>query len=138
MVVRVHRSFRFAPQTLDGLEERAQEAGLSVTALAERYLREGMRRDRHPAITFLDGPAGRRASVAGTGLDVWEVVETVRHNGGSVPEAAAYLAVPEALVRNGLRYYADHPDEIDAWVDANARIADREEVAARRIADAFA
>jgi hypothetical protein len=32
-----------------------------------------LRHDAHPLIQFLDGPSGRRASLIGRGLDVWEV-----------------------------------------------------------------
>lgn len=29
-----------------------------------------------PSITFTEGPAGRRAAIAGTGPDVWQVIAT--------------------------------------------------------------
>jgi len=34
----------------------------------------------HPLIRFVDGPTGRRASLVGAGLDVWEVIATIRDN----------------------------------------------------------
>ena len=39
------------------LERWAVESGESQTALAERYLEEGLRRDEHPLIWFRDGAA---------------------------------------------------------------------------------
>ena len=53
----------------------------------------------HPLIRFLDGLSGRRASLVGSGLDVWEVIATVRDNEGSIEEAAAYLRMPIQLVQ---------------------------------------
>jgi uncharacterized protein (DUF433 family) len=135
---RRHRSFRFAPQTLSRLEQRAKQLRVTQTALVERYVEEGLQMDDHPGIVFVDEAAGRRARVAGTGVDVWQVVETVIDNAGSTAEAAAYLAVSEVLVRRAMRYYADHPDEIDHWIESNARYAELEERATRRIADARA
>lgn len=123
---------------LERLERRAAERGVTQTALVERYVEEGLRMDDHPGICFADGPAGRRARVAGTGLDVWEVVETVLDNDGSAAEAADYLAIAEPLVRNALRYYADFPFEIDDWIAANARYLELEQQATRRVADALA
>lgn len=123
---------------LERLERRAAERGVTQTALVERYVEEGLRMDDHPGICFADGPAGRRARVAGTGLDVWEVVETVLDNDGSAAEAADYLAIAEPLVRNALRYYADFPFEIDDWIAANARYFELEQQATRRVADALA
>jgi uncharacterized protein (DUF433 family) len=137
MSTRRHRSFRFDPATLERLERRAAEAGITRTALVERYVDEGLRRDDHPLIVFVDEAAGRRARLAGTGLDVWEVVGTVRDNGGSAAAAAAYHRLPEWWVHAALGYYADFPDEVDASIAANARIAEQEQARARRIADAL-
>jgi hypothetical protein len=44
--------------------------------------------DEHPNIHFVDGALGRRPSIIGTGLDVWEVVEVAIDNSGSVADAA--------------------------------------------------
>lgn len=137
MSTRKHRSFRFDPATLERLEQRARHTGLTQTALVERYLEEGLRHDDHPGVVFMDGPAGRRARVAGTGLDVWEVVETVQHNAGSSAEAAAYLHVSEEVVLVALRYYADLPYEIDAWITSNAQLFEQEEQRMRRVAETF-
>jgi len=67
---RQHRSFRFSEATLSRLEVRAHEIRETRTGLAERYVEEGLRMDEHPGIGFADGPAGRRAVVLGSGLDV--------------------------------------------------------------------
>lgn len=127
-----HTSFRLARRLVAALQERARESGLSMTALAARYLDEGLRRERHPLIVFRDGAAGRRAALAGTRLDVWQVVETVRRSSRSTDEAAAYLSIPEAWVRACVRYYADYPREIDEWAERMHAIAEREEEAWRR------
>jgi len=103
-----------------------------MTALAERYVDEGLRRDEHPLIVFRDGAAGRRAALVGTRLDVWQVVETVRHSEGSTHEAADYLSIPEPWVTACIRYYADYKDEVDEWTDRMHAIAEREEDAWRR------
>jgi len=137
MGTRRHRSFRFDPATLERLEERARRTGQTQTALVERYVEEGLRLDDHPGIVFVDEPAGRRARVAGTGLDVWEVVETVQDNEGSIADAAAYLDVPERVVLDAMRYYADFPYEIDAWSADNARYWEEERQRMRRVADAI-
>lgn len=73
----------------------------------------------HPLVQFLDGPSGRRASLIGRGLDVWEVIDTVRDNAGSVPDAADYLQVPVGLVEAAVSYYGEYLDEIDAEVGRN-------------------
>jgi len=124
---RVHRSFRLRPDTSARLESRAAETGDTYTALAERFIDEGLRRVDHSGIDFVDGPAGRRARVVGTGLGVWEVIEVLRANDGSAESAADYLAIPAPGVRSAMAYYRDFPDEIDTWIQRNRAIAAREE-----------
>ncbi len=125
--VRELRSFRLPADTASRLDLSAAESGMTRTALAERLLDEGLRRLRHPRIDFVDGPAGRRPFVVGAGLDVWEVVATLRVNGGSVQDSADYLGVPPAAVDAAARYSAEFADEIDRWIDTNESMAEREE-----------
>jgi len=55
----------------------------------------------------------------GSGLDVWEVIATVRDNEGSVEDTAAYLEIPVGLVQAAVAYYGEYRDEIDAEIDLN-------------------
>ncbi len=119
-------AFRFDRGTVARLKQRAREAHAPQTALAERYIEEGMRRDEHPLIYFRDGEAGRRPALLGTRLDVAEVIATIRQNGNSVEEAADYLEIPVEHVDACLRYYADYREEIDGWIERTCAIAERE------------
>lgn len=101
------------------LDERARRAQLPERTLAQRYVEEGLRHDAHPLIQFLDGPSGRRASLVGRGIDVWEVIATVRDNGGSIAEAAQYLQIPNGLVQAAVTYYGEYRTEIDAEIELN-------------------
>jgi uncharacterized protein (DUF433 family) len=130
---RVHRSFRLPAATMARLDERARDHAVAETSLVERYLEEGLRQDEHPGIVFIDGAAGRRPRLAGTGLDVWEVVETFLAEERSVESTATYLGVSPSVVRVAVGYYADHQDEIGAWIERNQRIADKAEAAARQV-----
>lgn len=120
------------------LERRARAEGKPKSMLAERYLREGVQMDEHPGIGFVDGALGRRAAVVGTGLDVWEVVETVRENDDSVAQAAAYLEIEVRLVQVAVRYYGSNREEIDAWIERVRDIAEDEEAKWRRAREALA
>lgn len=66
----------------------------------------------HPGIVFRDGPAGRRAGLAG-GPDVWELIAAVRASdleGDRALEAAAdWAGVTSAQVRTAHGYYAEFP-----------------------------
>lgn len=120
------RSFRLAQDVVDRLDRYAASIGSNRNTVAERFLEEALRLVEHPGIVFRDGPAGRRPGLAASGLDVWEVVETVADNAGSVADTAEYLEIAPNLVAIAMRYYAAHPDEIDAWIAAEHELADRE------------
>ena len=125
-------SFRVRAETARLLEQRSREAGETQTALVERYVEEGLRTDAHPLVMFRDGTAGRRPCLIGTGLGVWQAVETIRQNRGSIAEAADYLGRPVELIEAAARYYADFTDEIDRWTERANAFAEREEANWRR------
>lgn len=87
--------------------------------------------DEHPGIVFRSGAAGRRPALAGTRIDVWQVIDTIRHTGGSVEEAGASLGLSEWKIRACVAYYAAHREEIDAWTRRAHEDADREQAARR-------
>jgi uncharacterized protein (DUF433 family) len=79
--------------------------------------------DEHPLIRFAEGPAGRRARLAGTGKDVWEIIAAVRDNGGDAAETARYLEMPLGLIQAAISYYGAYRDEIDQWIETNEQQA---------------
>lgn len=119
-------SFRFDPIVVKRLKDRAAEAGAGQTALAERYIEEGIRRDQHPLIYFRDGGGGRRPALLGSRLDVADVVTTIRQNGGSVEEAASYLELAVELIESAARYYGEYTEEIDEEIERARLAAERE------------
>jgi len=133
-----HRSFRLETGLLEGLQRQARQSGESLTALAERYLDEGLRHEEHPLIVFRTGAMGRRAALAGTRLDVAQVIDTVKHSSKPTREAAEYLSIPEPWVRACVRYYADFSEEVDEWGERVRAVAEREEDAWRRSQAALA
>ncbi len=114
-----HYTLRLPPGTTARLEHRAKRCGRPPRSLAQRYVEEGLRHDDHPLIHFVDGPSGRRASLLGTGLDVWEIIATVRENGNDPETTAEYLAVPQGLVEAAIAYYGEFREEIDEEIALN-------------------
>lgn len=114
-----HYTLRLAPGLRQKLTEWARRSGLPERSLAQRYVDEGLRHDAHPLIQFLDGPSGRRASLAGRGLDVWEVIATIRDNDGSTALAAEYLQLPAGIVEAAVAYYGEYKAEIDREIELN-------------------
>jgi len=116
-------SVRLNDATIARLGKHAKRVHLAPRTLAQRYVEEGLRMDEHPLIRFVDGPAGRRARIMGTGKDVWEVIAAVRENSGDAVETARYLEMPLGLVQAAITYYGAYRDEIDQWIEANEQEA---------------
>lgn len=120
-------SARWDERVLDRLDEERERRGLSRSRLSERYVDEGTRMDRHPGIVFRDGPAGRRAALAGR-LDVWQVIEAMRSGEGddarAIRETAEALSLAPQQVETALRYYREYTKEIDDWLRRNREAAE--------------
>ncbi len=110
---------RIGSETLQALRDRSTQSGEPIVRLAQRYIEEGMRLDRHPGIIFRDGPAGRRPVVIG-GPDVWEVISAARgapERGDKLVSALARrLGLTPEKIRIAIRYYAEYPEEIDRFI----------------------
>lgn len=117
-------SLRLPEDLRDRLTVAAEQQGTTLTALVERYSREGLATDAHPGIVFKSGPSGRRAALAG-GPDVWEIVDALQAATGPeqdrVATVADQLGIHPRQVTIALGYGADHPDEIEDRIAANLR-----------------
>ena len=107
------------------LESIARDRGVNPLSFARTLIDEGLRREQHPGIVFRDGPAGRRASIEGRRLDVWQVMETVWESRGDVEAAARCLGLRPDQVQVAVGYYSEFPDEVDAWIRRNREEAER-------------
>ena len=114
-----HFTLRLQTGVGDRLRRHARRMGLAPRPLAQRYVEEGVRHDDHPLIHFLPGVVGRRSVILGTGLDVWEVVATVRDNENDLAETASYLGISLGLVEAAVNYYGEYRDEIDEQIADN-------------------
>jgi len=123
------RARRYAVPAFDCVEdvfvraiaETAEAAGRDFSAVANELLVEAMKMRRCPGILFADGPTGRRARIAGTGLEVWEVVAAHQSLDRDVSRLqAAYHWLSEAQLRAALGYAAAYPSEIEQHIARNA------------------
>ncbi|MEX2547809.1 MAG: hypothetical protein WD830_08480 [Chloroflexota bacterium] len=118
---------RIGQQTLATLRARSRRKGEPLSRMAERFIEEGLRTEGHPGIYFRDGPAGRRPGLLG-GPDVWEIVgalRTVQEKGEArIAALTERLGLTAPQVLTAVRYYAEYPEEIDAWIAANGAEAE--------------
>lgn len=108
------RGLRVSEELEQEIAREAKAQGKSWSATTTELLEEAVRMRRAPGVLFTTGPAGRRAVVAGTGLDVWEVVATWRAAGDDFAALQArYSWLTEPQLRAALGYYRLYPEEIE-------------------------
>jgi len=113
------------------LEREAERRKTPKTSLAETLIREALRQAAHSGIVFRDGPAGRRAGIAG-GPDVWEAIEVWQDEGRDSLRTARTLALTVGQLEAALGYYSEYRAEVEEWIARNRAVAEEAEAAWRR------
>jgi uncharacterized protein (DUF433 family) len=119
----VQKSLRMPGALVEAINDAAEATGRDFTTVANELLSEAVAMRRCPGIVFMDGATGRRAIIAGTGLDVWEVVYVYEHAHRDFAELQrAFSHLTEPQLRAALGYAVLYPDDIrrriaenDAW-----------------------
>ena len=109
------RGIRIAEELARDIAREAEARGVSWSSMTTALLTEALTMRRVPGIVMVDGPTGRRAVVAGSGLDVWEIIATWRACGEDVQQLAQhYPWLTQPQLRAALAYYQLYPDDIEA------------------------
>jgi len=126
--VAVSTSFRISDTTKSRLAARAAYEGLTVTALLDQLIVEGMDQLDYPGIIFRGPTHDRRAALA-AGPDVWEIVGRLQELDGSEEQRISLLSsesdLHPRLIRIALDYAAEHADEIRERINRNRSMAAR-------------
>ena len=116
----VQKSLRIPQETLEEIERIASETGRDFSSVAKDLLAEAIKMRRCPGIVFVDGVSGRRARIAGTGIEVWEVITTYKSVNEDLSRLQkAYHWLTEQQLRAAIGYYTAYRSEIDQLVKQN-------------------
>jgi len=115
------KSLRLPAPLARSIETEARRSRRSFSDVATEMLEESARTRRYRHVVFVGPPGQRRAALAGTGVDVWEVVRDHRALGGSVARLGRALEfVPREKLEEALAYAAAHPEEIEERLEREA------------------
>lgn len=119
----VQKSIRIQKTTLKELEQIAKESMKEFSVVANELLDEAVRMKKCPGIIFSEGTTGRRARIAGTGLEVWEVIATYRGvNEDFVRLLKTYHWLTEQQIMSAIGYFRAYPEGIDILILQNERL----------------
>jgi uncharacterized protein (DUF433 family) len=116
----IQKSLRIPEETAEEIEKLAAQSGKGFAVMAKDLLEEGLRARRCPGIVFAEGPAGIRARVAGTGIEVWEIIaafKSVSEDFNELKKAFHWLR--DQQLKSALAYYTLFPEEIDRSLRLN-------------------
>jgi uncharacterized protein (DUF433 family) len=116
----IQKSIRIQEKTLKEIEQISRDSGKEFSAVANELLEEAVRMKRCPGIIFTEGTTGRRARIAGTGIEVWEVIAAYK---GVAEDFArlrqTYHWLTEQQLRAAVGYYMVYKEEIDCLIKQN-------------------
>ena len=116
----VQKSLRIPREILDDIEKIASETGREFSAIAKDLLAEAVKMRRCPGIVFVNGVRGKKAKIAGTGLDVWEIIATYISVNNKFPRLRkAYHWLSDQQLKAAIGYYTAYRDEIDSLIKQN-------------------
>ena len=116
----VQKSLRLPAETTKEIEQMAKETGQDFSNVTKDLLEEAIKMRRCPGIIFAEGTSGRRARVAGTGIELWEVIaayKSVKEDFKRLKKAYHWLSGEQ--LKAALGYYAIYPKEIDRLIEQN-------------------
>jgi len=116
----VQKSMRIPKEMAEDIQGIARQSGKDFTAVTKELLEEAIKMHRCPGIVFNEGVSGRRARIAGTGMEVWEVIanyKSVEEDFARLHDALHWLS--EIQLRAALGYYRAYPKEIDHLITQN-------------------
>lgn len=107
-------SIRITEETRREIEEICRRSGRDFSAVVNEILREATKMRRIPGVVFADGVTRRVPQIAGTGIEVFEVVRDYRAMSNSwerLKEAYHWLSEQQLLA--ALAYAKAFPEEIE-------------------------
>jgi len=117
----VQKSFRIKEPILREIEVIRKDR--PANAVANELLEEALKMRRCPGIIFADGITGRRARIAGSGIEVWEVAYEYQILGADVKALKkAFPHLSERQLIAALNYERMYPEEISALIRSNEAI----------------
>ncbi len=116
----VQKSLRMPKEMAKPIEAMAKACGRDFSSMVNELVSEAVKMRRCPGIIFVDGTSGRRAHLAGTGLDVWEVIALYHSmNQDDTRLQKAYHWLSPTQLRSVRSYYQAYPEEIDERIASN-------------------
>ena len=115
----VTKSIRMHQTDLKEIERLSKRSGKDFSAITNELIREAIKMRNCPGIIFAN-EMERTAKIAGSGLEVWEVIaqyKTMGRDEERLKKAFHWLTRHQIMAALG--YYKAYPKEIDRQIELN-------------------
>lgn len=118
----IQKSMRIPEDIIKELQDITQESGKDFSTITKELLQEAIKMRRCPGIVFSEGVSGSRARIAGTGIEVWEIIAGYKN----VKEVFkrlrnTYHWLTDQQLRAAIGYWKTYPNEIEHLIAKNER-----------------
>lgn len=105
---------------LKEVKKLAKMLRLPFSTLLNRLIVESLKMFQCPGIIFTNSPTGiRRATVAGTGLDVWELISIYKNYNKDKKRLLKDYPLTQSQLNVALNYYEHYKKEIEEEIKLN-------------------
>ncbi len=112
-------SVRLDKSVLAAVRAKARTTGKPLSRVIREMLELMLRMERFPGIVFVEGPTGRRAHLAGTGIDVWEVIGLLQEYQAVAKLHGDFPQLSPIAIQVARAYAEAYPEEINAFLELN-------------------
>lgn len=118
----VQKSLRIPKEIIKEIDDVARVSGKDFTAVANEFLEEAIKSHHCPGIIFSEGTTGKRARVAGAGIEVWEIIAGYKSVDNDIKRLTkAYHWLTEQQLKSAIGYYNLYKEEITAIIAENEK-----------------
>lgn len=123
----IQKSLRMPEEIIKEIEDLSRDSAMDFTAAVNELLEEALKMHRCPGVVFTEGTSGKRARIAGAGIEVWEVVADYKSVGEDFKRLKkTYHWLTDQQLKTAIGYYRLYPEEIDAIVSENEGLTQKE------------
>lgn len=128
MVVARAVSLPISEDLAERLRAEGEASDQPPPVLAASLIDEGLKTRQFPGIVYIDGPSGRRASLA-DGPDVWQIIRALQEVPADQYDPVETICIESDLherqIRLAVSFFEAYPDEIEAKIEDNRAAAKR-------------
>jgi uncharacterized protein (DUF433 family) len=120
MMKSVVKSVRLDKKTLSEVESLLRLKNETFSSITAELLSEAVKMRKCPGIVFVEGPAGRRPRIEGTGIDVWELISAYQELNNDITALKdAFHWLTDRQIMAAIGYAKIYPDEIEMFIKKN-------------------